>query len=119
MTLTMLLTTMMEAERRSDDEGEAERAGGDVRSVALLLHDLSPGDYSARNPTVGIAAMRIVPSRARGLLGLQGNPPIPLRRNGLTAGKGTPRITNKLMPGGVRSVKLLLILILITPPSPL
>ncbi len=92
--MTILLTTMTEADGRSDDERMRERKGGDVGSVALLIHHLTQGDYSARNPTVGITAMRIVPGRARGLVGLRGNPPIPHKRNGLIAGKGTPRITD-------------------------
>ncbi len=54
--LTVLLMTTMAADGRKDDDGMTARGGGGVRSVALLLHNLAQGDYSARNPTVGIAA---------------------------------------------------------------
>ncbi len=49
-------TTMMTADGRQDDDGTAARRRGGVGSVALL-HDLAQGGYSARNPTVGIAAL--------------------------------------------------------------
>ncbi len=39
----------------TSDEEAMGREGGSVESILLLVH-LSPGDYSALNPTVGIEA---------------------------------------------------------------
>ncbi len=114
----VLLMITMTAGGRWDGGGTTARGGGGVGSVALLLPNLAHGYYSARNPTVGIAAFRIVPGRARGLQRLRGNPPIPRVRYGLIAGKGTPRIPDHLLPGGVSLVMLLVILIPILSPSP-
>ncbi len=114
--MTATLLTTATAKGRIDDDGMRTKRRGGVGSVALLLPHHTQGDNSARNPTVGIAALRIVPGRARGLVKLRGNPPIPrAARNGLTEGKGTPRITDLFLPGGVRLVMRILILLLVSP----
>ncbi len=101
-----------ELERPWRGEAEGGHGRGVVGTVALLIPDLSPGGFSAPNPTVGIGALRKTPRRVSGPWLQAGNPPIhPFfeRGNGLTAGKGTPRISSVTMPGGVSSVNRLLI----------
>ncbi len=54
-TVTAALT--MTSGRGTSDEETRGRGGSDVASVALLIPNPSPGDYSALNPTVGIEAI--------------------------------------------------------------
>jgi hypothetical protein len=59
-TLTAAMVTAALAMNGGSGTNDEERGGreeGIVGSVALILPDLSPGDYSALNPTVGIEAM--------------------------------------------------------------
>ncbi len=108
--MTVMATTV--AGRRLDDADEVTREGRrGIVVVALLVLLPSPGGYSAPNPTVGIGALRIAPCRAVGHVRSHSNPPIPVVGDGLTDGKGTPRITKVVMPGGVGLVTRILLLI--------